>query len=103
MPRIEIHYTSQLLREEIQVIRSNVSLDGYTPLKSEVEGIWNLLSGAGDCLSAWIAPVTNEKMGIEGYARFKDGAINIAYSPITYLALIALAFWQGRKVGEKRC
>jgi hypothetical protein len=88
----------------IQIKRSNTRIDKYALIKSEALGIWNLFAGAKKYFSGFIAYDTEdqdiydsgEALKVSGKCQFKDGCINIIFSPITWLALGAFAYLRYR-------
>lgn len=71
----------------IEVSRHNTLIDGYVPIIRELQGILSVIQGISNVTFGAMAPMTNEELLIRGQVQLKDGAINIAYSPLTITAI----------------
>lgn len=82
--------------DNVVVERHNSFIDGYVPIKRELEGILSLIQGISNVAFGMMAPATNEGLYVRGQAQLKDGMINIVYSPIPYLIIGALydGYWR---------
>ncbi len=94
MPIIEEYLLKSFVTIEVE--RINTRIVGYVPFKSEALGIWNLLAGARTYFSGLLAYEPNEELEVRGKCQFKDGCINIIFSPITLLAVGAFAYLRFR-------
>lgn len=79
--------------DKVYVNRGNTLLDGYIPVLRELQGVTWLAMGG---IHTFLVFAGGDKAVLLAKGCFKDGLINLTYSPLTGAAITALAmntFW----------